>query len=174
MMRNQRWLGGAVAVLFLVAASPLIAADLTIVSSVPVQAFSAQAKRVSQALEFVGSPLTKEQAATLDKAFDDKDAPVAIQKVLDPLCLIEVNINPESRVKVARGPAAAQLVENGWRQFLIKVVNEAGVTAALRASSPNALSLHGSPSATVINRWLGLATFDKQPLLPTLSGGSLG
>jgi hypothetical protein len=48
---------------------------------------------------------------------------------LDPLCLAFVNVNPESRVKVARGPAKAQLVEQGWSVFLIKVHNDAGLTA---------------------------------------------
>jgi len=30
----------------------------------------------------------------------------AIQAALDPLCLIAVDINPESRVKVAAGPSS--------------------------------------------------------------------
>ena len=46
--------------------------------------------------------------------------------MLDARCLAGVNINPESRVKVARGPAAAELVEQGWRVFLVKVHNEGG------------------------------------------------
>jgi hypothetical protein len=41
--------------------------------------------------------------------------------VLDARCLAGVNINPESRVKVARGAAAAELVQQGWRVFLVKV-----------------------------------------------------
>ena len=69
-----------------------------------------------------------------------------MQQALDPLCLFVVNINPESRVKVARGPAAAELVEQGWRMFLVKVVNEAGVTAPLRVGSSNAQKLHGGIS----------------------------
>src|SRR5690606_16144704 len=79
-------------------------------------------------------------------------------------------INPEMRVKVARGPAAAELDEQGWRVFLVKVDNESGTTAALKAESPNALRLHNSPAAEVANRWLDLAMFDAQPLAPTLSG----
>ena len=39
-------------------------------------------------------------------------------------------------MKVAAGPARAELVEHGWRTFLVKVRNEAGVTAPLRVSSP--------------------------------------
>ena len=107
---------------------------------------------MAEALDLLGEPLTKEQQAALDKAMattNADDAVEAIQKVLDPRCLVGVNINPESRVKVARGPAPAQLVEQGWRVFLVKVHNEGGVTADLRATSPNAAPLYtrstGSP-----------------------------
>ncbi len=72
-------------------------------------------------------------------------------------------------------------MQNGWRTFLVKVHNEAGVTAALRVSSPQAQKFlrpsSGSPepkqnisAADVRDRWLELAVLDKQPLLPTLSG----
>src|SRR5690349_7711977 len=94
----------------------LRADDLPLVRGVEAQPLKAQVKRVAQALEFLGEPLTKEQGAALDKAIantNDDDAIEAIQKVLDPRCLMGVNINPESRVKVARGPAPAQLVEQG-------------------------------------------------------------
>lgn len=53
----------------------------------------------------------------------------------DRACLVGVHINPEMRVKVARGPARAELVVGGWRAFLVKVHNEAGTTAALRATA---------------------------------------
>ena len=69
----------------------------------------------------------------------------AVQAALDPYCLVMVNINPESRVKVAPGPARPVLAQAGWRQFLVKVHNESGVTAELKAISPNAAPLHGSP-----------------------------
>ncbi len=62
----------------------------------------------------------------------------SIQEVLDPLCLAGVTINPEGRVGVVQGPAPAVLVQHGWRLFLVKVHNQAGVTAELRVTSPNA------------------------------------
>ncbi len=55
----------------------------------------------------------------------------------------------------------------------MKVENDAGTTAPLKASSPNAQKLHGSPASDVANRWCDLATFDSQPLKPTLSGLAL-
>jgi hypothetical protein len=160
------------------------AEDLSIVRGVEAQPLKAQAKRVAEALDSLGEPLSKEQAAALDKAIaisDPDDAVEAIQKVLDPRCLVGVNINPESRVKVARGPAAAQLVEQGWRVFLVKVHNEGGVTAELKATSPNAAAMHtrstGSPDPRptvkpedVPNRWMDIQMFNSQPLVAKLSG----
>jgi hypothetical protein len=99
---------------------------------------------------------------------DAAKASQALQAALDPLCLAGVTINPESRVKVRRGPAPARLNEQGWRVFLVKVQNDAGVTAALRATSP-----HAAPKVNpeeVAARWLDVATYDQQPLLPKLSG----
>ena len=65
----------------------------------------------------------------------------ALQGILDRYCLVGVQINPEMRVKVAQGPAKAELVEQGWRVFLVKVQNDSGTTAELRVVSPQAMSL---------------------------------
>lgn len=144
-----------------------------IVAGVELQPLAAQVRRLIEAMNYTGQPLEAKSLEALNAVLsqpDDGKATEKIQRLLDPHCLAVININPESRVKVSRGQAAAQLVEQGWRQFLVKIVNEAGVTAALRAQSSNALSLHGSPPEDVVHRWLGLATFDSQPLLPALSG----
>src|ERR1041384_4855218 len=74
------------------------------------------------------------------------------------------------RVKVSQGPARPELLEQGWRQFLVKVQNESGTTAALRAASANSQRLFNSPAEDVPNRWLDLQMFDAQPLKPALSG----
>jgi hypothetical protein len=128
--------------------------------------------------------LTGEQSDALRAALAETDATTAIKKiqeVLDPRCLVGVQINPESRVKVAEGPAAKELIEQGWRSFLVKVHNQAGVTAPLRCMSPNAAPLHEAwkgdpePSQTitprdVVHRWLDVVTYDKPPLNERLSG----
>ena len=161
------------------------AADpLPVVTDVELQPLAAGAKRVAQALEFAGAPLNKEQQAALEQALantDEAEAVKQIQAVLDPLCLIGVNVNPESRVKVAPGQAAPILLQQGRRLFLVKVHNEGGVTAGLRVSSPNAAPLyersHGGPDPEqkikpheVGDRWLDVAMIDGQPLNKTLSG----
>jgi hypothetical protein len=165
-------------------ANGVIAEELPIVRGVEAQPLKAQVKRVAEALDFLGEPLTQEQASALEKAIGDGNADEAIeaiQKVLDQRCLVGVNINPESRVKVARGAAAAELVEQGWRVFLVKVHNEGGVTAELRATSPNAAPLHTrstsspNPKPTVLpsdvpNRFMDIQVFNNQPLVAKLSG----
>jgi hypothetical protein len=159
---------------------------------VELQPLVAQARRVAEALEFLGEPLSAEDRAAIERAAGDANearGAAAIQNVLDRRVLFRVEISPESRVSVTRGAAEAVLVEKGWRVFLIRVRNEAGVTAQLRAESPQALpvyargksdipggfSLDPVPTqkitpAQVAERWLDLSTFDKQPLEPRLSG----
>jgi hypothetical protein len=144
-----------------------------VVPGVEVQPFAAQVRRLIEAMDYTGQPLDARTLEALNGVLaraNEGQAAESIQRLLDPQCLVVINISPESRVKAARGPETAQLVEGGWRQFLVKVVNEAGVTAALRAQSHNAKPLAGSPAGDVMNRWLGLAMYDSQPLQPTLSG----
>jgi len=158
-----------------------------VVRGVELQPLKAQVERVVQALDLLGSPLGKEQLALLEKAWSAPtadDASAQVQAALDPLCLVVVNINPESRVKVATGAAPAQLIQQGWRIFPVKVHNEAGVTAALRVSSPNAAPLYkrstGKPDPEVTvkptdvgDRWLDVSSYESQPLNKTLSGLAL-
>jgi hypothetical protein len=147
----------------------LWAAALPIVPDVDWQPFAAQAKRILEALDYLGSPLTSEERKAIDKALADSDAAL-LQKALDSSCLFGVDINPEMRVKVAQGAAKATLVEQGWRVFLVKVQNQSGTTARLQVDSPNARRLFGSPQEEVVHRWLDAEMFDKQPLRETLSG----
>jgi hypothetical protein len=177
----------AVAALVLLANCAAMAADTAPVTGVERQPLVAAVKRVAQALEHAGTPLTAERQAALDKALEGGDADATarqIQAVLDPLCLAVVNINPESRVKVVAGPAAPKLLQQGHRVFLIKVHNEGGVTARLRVSSPNAAPLvkrsSGSPDPKISikpnevgDRWLDVAMLDGQPLNESLSGLAL-
>jgi len=157
-------------------------------SIVELQPLAAQVARVVEALQYLGAPLPKADRDALASALsgtDERAATTRIQEVLDPHCLLDVHINPESRVRVTQGKAAPELMEQGWRTFLIKVRNEAGVTAALRASSPQGLrvfsrgpqgfSMDPRPAQTISandvrDRWLDLQLFDKAPLVANLSG----
>jgi hypothetical protein len=146
---------------------------LPLVADAEAQPLRVHAGRLREALEFLGQPLAGEAAAKLDaalKAADGAASVKGIQEALDPLCLAGVHINPESRVKVEPGSAPRRLMEQGWSQFLVKVHNEAGVTAALRATSPQALSMFNSPAEQIEDRWMELRMFDDRPLQKTLSG----
>ncbi len=132
-----------------------------------------QVQRLVEALEHLGQPLSQEERDKLAAARsnqDDSAAVKTVQAVLDPHCLASVQINPESRVKVAPGPAPRELVQHGWRAFLVKVHNEAGVTHALEVTSPQAMPLKNSPADQVRDRWCDLEVFERRPLVPGLSG----
>jgi hypothetical protein len=148
--------------------------ELPLVTAVEFQPLSAQVTRVLQALDLVGEPMAANDAAELKKLVERSSGGAkeveAIQRILDKHCLVGVNINPESRVKVQQGPARAELIEQGWRAFLVKVHNEAGVTAVLAVDSPNAGQLANSPAGVVGRRWMDIAMFNKQPLKAHLSG----
>jgi hypothetical protein len=167
------------------------AGDLPVLTGIDAQPLAAQVRRLADALDLSGAPLSADEKAALAAAAklpDSDTASAKIQAVLDPHCLVGVSINPEMRVKAAPGPAKRDLVEQGWSTFLIKVSNEAGTTAPLNVYSPQAESVYSggfskNPSDTRLrprtaitepiqaaDLWLDVQTFDKQPLQPTLSG----
>jgi len=156
------------------------------VSGVASQPLLAQALRLKEALSFLGSALTKEDEDQLNML--QHEPPSAeqvkrIQQILDPYCLATVEINPETRVKVVRGPAKARLLQYGWVSYLVKVNNEAGITAQLQVESPNAVAPLHAPSyeprvpedkkltaGQVANRFLEIQMYRNRPMLPNLSG----
>ena len=164
--------------------SPVRADELPRVSGVDAQPLAAQVRRLSEALDLLGQPLPASTRSKLDEALartEAADRVRSIQEVLDPLCLVGVTINPESRVKVDQGPARAELVQDGWRVFPIKVHNEAGVTAELNVASPNAQPVYRRSTsasrpksdiseADVADRWMDLASVVERPLNRPLSG----
>src|SRR5688500_8514745 len=77
------------------------------------QPLAANAVRVAQALEALGTPLPARTRAALAKAAAANDA-AGVQAALDPHALLLVTINPEQRVKVARGPARAVLQQGAY------------------------------------------------------------
>jgi hypothetical protein len=162
------------------------AADLPKVTKVDRQPLEAQVKRVVQALDLLGAPLgpaDKKALAKAAKETDDAKAIAGLQTVLDKHCLAGLDLagnNKQGNPHARRGPAPAELAEQGWRVFLVKVHNASGLDKVeVRADSPNALPLYfrstGSPDpkappVDVSKRFLDLMMFNKQPLLPELSG----
>ena len=84
-------------------------------------------------------------------------------------------------MKVERGAAEASLVQGGSRFLLVKVLNRAGVTAPLTATSPNSGRVFvpskndPSPKMTltetdVRDRWAEISIFTNPPASKRLSG----
>jgi hypothetical protein len=107
------------------------------IQAVEGQPLAANVGRVLDALQFLGAPLPADTTAALQTAVKARDAN-QLQKLLDPHVLLVVALNPESRVKVARGPAAARLQQGGYVPVLVKVVNDSTVQKALNIVSPQA------------------------------------
>lgn len=151
---------------------------------VPLQPFAQQVRQIDAALKYLGQPLPPADQNAIRAALNNSDeaqAVPALERILDKYTLAIVDINPESRVKVRPGPAKLELVEKGTRLFLVKVTNQAGVTARLRVQSPNALPVYvpsdGSPEpqepitpADIRDRWMSLDLYDKDPMSERLSG----
>ena len=150
------------------------AEELPLVDHVEYQPLAANTARLLEALEVLGEPLPASDTAELKhliaSAGEPKEAIERIQRILDRHALVGVHINPESRVKAQQGPATPELVEQGWRTFLVKVQNEAGITAALAVESPQAGRLAGSSAGSVRQKFLDIQMFNKQPLKAHLSG----
>ena len=161
--------------------------ELSLVTEVEFQPFASATQRLIEALDYLGSPLSEDDLSAIENALvsdDHKQAIVDIQKILDAYCLTGVNINPESRVKVKEGPVNKELMQQGWRTFLVKVHNEAGVTAPLAAESANAAPLYkrssGSadpemtvPKSDIPHRFLDIEVYSNPPLKTSLSGLAL-
>lgn len=162
---------------------------------VPFQPFAAAVQRLLAALAALGTPLDANALGALRDALtssagaDEAHAVQAIVKLLAPMVLMEVELNPEMRVAVHRGAAPAVLYQHGWRSFLVKVTNDAGTTPTLVFKSPQAAPVGRHSSLAVMGvhdftngavdlvesraRWIAIETPSAPPLTPALSGLAL-
>ena len=156
---------------FLTLLMPLRADPLPVVADVDGQPLGQNADRVGKALETLGTPLPADVAAALTQAVAARDAK-KIQEIMDARCLLQVTVNPEARVKVARGPAEATIQQSGWRPFILKVVNDSTVKAPLRVTSPQAGDVWSQREVNKDHRdrFLDLEMATKPPLTKNLSG----
>src|SRR3954470_12947738 len=79
-------------------------APLPIVTDIEWQPLAAQARRVAEALDFLGEPLSPAEKTALDRAASTpgKESVDQLQRILDPHVLFAVRINPEMRVSVTQ------------------------------------------------------------------------
>ncbi len=147
------------------------------------QPLASNVTRLLETLAFVGQPLPAEKTQAILAAAKEQDA-AKLQKLLDPHVLFLVHINPEARVKVKRGPAAATLQQGGYIPVIIKVTNDSTATKKLRMTSPQAAPIYGGggaerlvgkikeqiTEADIKARFLDIEMYQKAPLAENLSG----
>ncbi len=146
----------------------------------------AQAIRVAEALEAIGNPFphqVHQQLVSLKEYEYTEQTTKEIQRLLDPYCLFGVEINPEARVKVVEGLAEPELIQGGWKSYLVKIHNQASVTSPLEVVSPNSMPVlfrsSFQPRAIEENlltrgqledRFLELLMYTQRPMKSKLSG----
>src|SRR5580658_11228842 len=165
----------------------ILAGALSAAAQVPLQPLAQQVRRLEDAMNYLGQPFPAADHSAINAAIANTDAGAAaakLEEILDKYALAIVDINAESRVKVAPGPAKPELVEGGTRLFLVKVINHANVTAPLRVTSPNSGNVYiqstGNPEPKLeltpqnaADRWAEISVYDKPPMSPRLSGLAL-
>ena len=155
-------------------------------SQVSLQPLAQQARNIENALEYLGQSLSAQDRERINNTLAGADEAAAIsqlQQILDPHALLTVTISPEARVNVKQSSAAPELVEAGTRLFLVKVLNEGGVTAPLQVQSPNSQPVYfpgwkdqsPEPSEKITledlrNRWAEISLYNEQPLTTRLFG----
>jgi hypothetical protein len=161
----------AVSILVLVAGPLQAQSALPLVEDADCKALQAHVKNLMSGLEKQHAALPSETLIQLRPLLgkdpdDSVGAATAIQKVLDAHCLLGVSINPESRVKATRGPAVAELRQDEAKYVLIKIHNDAGVTAALTVTGPQV----AAPGKTSDERWLEASVIAEAPFAARLGG----
>lgn len=160
---------------------------MSLCADIPLQPFSEQVSRLGESMRFLGVPLSPSSQQKLSDAIAARKVNV-MESVLDTLVLFEVDINPESRVKVRKGSAIPKLNQAGYTPFLVKVTNHATVSSRLNVTSPQAGQVFGGMTPLSArrmqreshdelddpvgdsSRFLDLSFYDQPPMTTHLSG----
>lgn len=143
-----------------------------VVERVAAQPLLVQTNRLAEALDYIGNPLSAEQKPRLQALANEPDEDKiarAIQTLLDSRCLAAVDIQNDELAVIPR-PGEQEIIQQGWRSFLIKVRNRAGIRTRLNVESPQARSMPHAKQEDIESRWMGLAMFDGRPMQASLSG----
>lgn len=153
------------------------------------QPLAANVSRLLQALDFLGTPIdrSKQELADLKSSIANQNA-AEIQGILDPAVLLKININPESKVKVTRGPTSAKLHQGAFSPVIVKITNQGSITSRLRISSPQSGKVYAGGSLSTMkrqgqtelvknentelrkDRFLQVEMYSSQPMTGNLSG----
>ena len=150
------------------------------------QPFIFQTKKLMETLDFIGTPLENQDKTTILSLMENNGTIADMEAVLDKYALFNLQINPESRVKVNAGKAKRELLQSGWKSFLVKVENQAGITAQLEVESEQGkrtydggekiYGMGGANKGTKVtplsikDRWLDVGFYTQNGAKPSLSG----
>lgn len=151
---------------------------------VALQPMAQQARQLTEALNYLGEPLTDAEQRRVNDAIgmpDEAAAVEALEAVFDSHVLVNIGINAEGRVKVEQGRSKPDLIEEGARLFLVKIVNDAHVTSELNVVSPNSgnvfIRSNGQPDPPITltpqaskDRWADISLVQQPPMRKRLSG----
>ena len=150
-------------------------ADTTATYTIEPQPYFAGVGRALDALAKLGAPVVAsdaQQIAMLARQ-NDSSAVEAAEKILSRYTLASVSVDTVETARVIPGAAPRTLVEQGWRMFLVRIVNAAALTNTITLvpdSGPWGLRSQGpaqmipEPGAFAQRAYL-LDTVNKAPLI---------
>jgi hypothetical protein len=165
----------------------LVSADELPVREVDGQPLAANAKRLVEALQYLGSPLPTTTETELLAATKRHDAK-AIQQILDAQVAFGVSVESDSSLKLMRGKAKLTLQQAGFTSVLVKILNPHEVEARLVITSPQAGPVYAGVHPLSMrrqqqqglrvnqnvdakdDRFLAVEMFESPPLARRLSG----
>ncbi len=176
------------AMAFTAVGSPVaVRAATTDASSAP-QPFFASVERAVTALAMIGEPITaadRERLAFLMRRQDAADVAVA-EQVLGRYVIANVTVQPDGYALTTMGSAPRLLVEQGWRAFLVRVVNPTGAASTLKVTgatrsvvspatgaSRAVLDDTLNPAPSVQDRWYRNELHQAPPIGSFLSGNAV-
>lgn len=145
----------------MIVALPLMCLIATSSPTEPLPTPAESAVQAAQTAKELRTPFPESLAKQLATAEDSSQ----IWQAVAPHTLIEVELNPEMRVKVAAGPAKAVLTAGRPAPFIVRVENRCGATARLTVTASDLASAAGEAP-----RWLDLTIVDTKTHSDRLSG----
>ena len=146
----------------------LCAAESDITAQLLPQPYFAGVKRALDTLAKLGVPVMAtdaQQIAVLARKNDD-EAVGAAEKILDRYTLATLSIESDGSAHIAQGGAPRQLLEQGWRMFLVRVQHPATMTDSILFGSRQETPGHMAPGlGQMAQRTYLMDTLNKGPLI---------
>lgn len=129
--------GGLSSGVLLLRPSLLLAVKAPDASAVDPQPYFANVKRALEALEKLGAPVAANDVRQIGGLARQNDAAAvsAAEEILGRYTLATLSVGPNDATHIVAGGAPRQLIEQGWRMFLVRVENPSAKTDSLLFSS---------------------------------------